>query len=309
MQRSIDTESGRSVAPGSAAAFVAAPSARTINALSIDVEEYFQVSAFAGNVSQGAWDSLPSRVEASTDRLLRIFQEHGARCTFFTLGWIAERHPAMVRRIVGAGHELASHGCTHRRVTDETREEFRADVRRSKALLEDVAGVTVGGFRAASFSFDRRTDWAHEVLAEEGYAYSSSIYPVRHDHYGVPDAPRFAYRPSGDRGVPEFPLTTVRIGNRNLPCAGGGYFRLLPYALSRWAIRRVNAVDGQPAVFYSHPWEIDVDQPRQPNLSYKTRFRHYVNLGRSEAKLRRLLTDFDWDTLDRVLVKTPGDKA
>jgi len=292
----------------SSAVALSAP-ARAVNALTVDVEEYFQVSAFASAIDRSKWDDLPSRVEESIDRLLALFAAQGARCTFFTLGWIAERHPAMIRRMVGAGHELASHGYNHRRVTDLSPAEFRADVKRTKAILEDAGGVPVRGFRAASFSFDARTGWAHEILAEEGYRYSSSVYPVQHDHYGVPDAPRFVYWPSGDRGIPEFPMTTVRLFDRNLPCSGGGYFRLLPYALFRWAIRRVNAQDAQPAIFYFHPWEIDAGQPRQANLSAKTRFRHYVNLGRTEAKLRCLLSEFAWDRMDRVMARAIRDAA
>lgn len=281
-----------------------ATGAAVVNALTVDVEEYFQVSAFAASIDRADWDRLPSRVEQSVDRLLALFDEHGARCTFFTLGWIAERHPEMIRRMVAAGHELGSHGYSHRRATDLTPADFRADVRRTRQILEDVGGVAVAGFRAASFSFDARTSWAHEILAEEGYGYSSSVYPVRHDHYGVPDAPRFAYRPQGDRGVPEFPMTTVRLFDRNFPCAGGGYFRLLPYALFRWAISRVNAQDGEPAIFYFHPWEIDPDQPRQHAIGAKTRFRHYVNLGRTEGRLRCLLGDFAWDRMDRAMARS-----
>jgi len=299
---------GAAVGRGSPAGAESAPTG-VVNAMTVDVEEYFQVSAFAATIDRAAWDSMPSRVEESIDRLLELFATHGARCTFFTLGWIAERHPAMIRRMVEAGHELASHGYNHRRVTDETPDEFRADIRRTKAILEDTGGVPVAGFRAASFSFDARTRWAHETLAEEGYGYSSSVYPVRHDHYGVPDAPRFAYRPSGVRGVPEIPMTTVRLFDRNLPCSGGGYFRLLPYGLFRWAIRRVNARDAQPAIFYLHPWEIDARQPRQSGISAKTRFRHYVNLGRTEARLRCLLTEFAWDRMDRVMASAIRDAA
>jgi len=271
-----------------------------VNAMTVDVEEYFQVSAFANRFSREDWETLPSRVEASVARLLDLFDRHGARCTFFTLGWVAERHGGLIRRIVDAGHELASHGYAHFRATDQTAEEFRADVRRTKALLEDIGGATVTGYRAASFSFDRTNPWAHEILAEEGYRYSSSIYPVVHDHYGVPDAPRFPFRPAAGRGVVEFPLTTVRWRGRNLPCSGGGYFRLVPYGLSRWAIRRVNHGDRQPAIFYCHPWEIDPGQPRTRGLGAKARFRHYVNLGRMEAKLERLLTDFKWGRMDKV---------
>ena len=277
-----------------------------VNAMTVDVEEYFQVSAFASRVSRDDWETLPSRIEASVERLLELFQVHDAKCTFFTLGWIAERHGALIRRLVDAGHELASHGYEHRRATDQTAEEFRADVRRTKALLEQTGGVSVSGYRAASFSFDKRNPWVHEVLAEEGYRYSSSIYPVVHDHYGVPDAPRFSYRPANAQGVVEFPMSTVHILGRNLPCSGGGYFRLVPYALSRWAFRRVNETDRQPAIFYCHPWEIDPGQPRMDGLGAATRFRHYVNLGQVEAKLGRLLGDFKWDRVDNVFGTANG---
>lgn len=271
-----------------------------VNAMTVDVEEYFQVSAFANRLSRDDWESLPSRVETSVDRLLDLFEKHDAKCTFFTLGWIAKRHGGLIRRIVGAGHELASHGYEHRRATDQSADEFRADVRRTKALLEDIGGVPVAGYRAASFSFDKSNPWVHEILSEEGYRYSSSVYPVVHDHYGVPDAPRVPYRPAAERGVVEFPLSTVHMCGRNLPCSGGGYFRLMPYPMSRWAFRRINERDRQPAIFYCHPWEIDPGQPRTEGLGAKTRFRHYVNLGRMEAKLDRLLTDFEWDRIDNV---------
>lgn len=272
--------------------------AGVVNALSVDVEDYFQVSAFAGIVGRSDWDAMPSRVEWSTERTLELFAEGGVRATFFTLGWVAERHPALIRRIVQAGHELASHGYAHYRVSDQAPEVFREDVRRTRRILEDTGGVPVVGFRAASFSIAAPQLWAHRVLAEEGYRYSSSIYPVRHDHYGMPDAPRFAYRPVGEAGVVEYPVTTVRVAGHNVPCGGGGYFRLLPYAYFRWAIGRVNAVDRAPAIFYFHPWEVDPDQPRQSGLGFKTRFRHYVNLSRMAAKLRALIGDFRWDRMD-----------
>jgi polysaccharide deacetylase family protein (PEP-CTERM system associated) len=277
-----------------------------INAMTVDVEEYFQVSAFAGIVGRPDWDSLQSRVESSVDRLLELFAAHDAHCTFFTLGWVAERHKGMIRRIVDAGHELASHGYCHQRATDQTPEQFRDDVRRTKAILEDLAGTGVTGYRAASFSFAESNWWTHEILSDEGYEYSSSIYPVRHDHYGIPDAPRSPYRPLTGSRLVEFPLSTVRVFGRNLPCAGGGYFRLLPYGVSRWALRRVNQSDRFPAVFYFHPWEIDPGQPRTAGLGFKTRFRHYVNLTGMEQKLSRLLTDFAWDRMDRVLRSTAG---
>lgn len=269
-----------------------------VNALSVDVEDYFQVSAFAAVVDRSEWDSLPSRVERATDTTLRLFDEAGVRATFFTLGWVAERHPALIRSIVAAGHELASHGYAHYRVGDQTPEVFREDVRRTRRILEDASGVAVVGFRAASFSIAGPQLWAHRVLAEEGYRYSSSIYPVRHDHYGMPGAPRFAHHPVGEAGVVEYPVTTLRIAGRNVPCGGGGYFRLLPYAYFRWAIGRVNAVDRAPAIFYFHPWEVDPDQPRPSGLGLRTRIRHYVNLSRMSTKLRALLGDFRWDRMD-----------
>jgi polysaccharide deacetylase family protein (PEP-CTERM system associated) len=280
-----------------------------VNAMSVDVEEYFQVSAFAPTIDQQDWDSYESRVEYCIDRLLDLFAAHDAHCTFFTLGWVAERHKKMIRRIVDGGHEIASHGYCHRRATDQTPEEFRADVRRTKKILEDLAGAEITGYRAASFSFNESNTWAHGILEEEGHSYSSSIYPVAHDHYGMPSAPRFPFEPLPGKDFTEFPLTTVRRMGRNIPCAGGGYFRLFPYGISRWAMRQVNRTDLEPAVFYFHPWEIDPDQPRPGGTSFKTRFRHYVNLGRMENKLSRLLSDFRWDRIDRVLQDSHGIKA
>jgi len=283
-----------------------APTHGIVNAMTVDVEEYFQVSAFANRLSREDWEAQPSRIEASVDRLLDLFGRHDAKCTFFTLGWVAKRHGGLIRRMVDAGHELASHGYEHKRVTDQTAEEFRADVRRTKALLEDIGGAPVAGYRAASFSFDGSTPWAHQILAEEGYRYSSSIYPVVHDHYGVPDAPRFPYRPVAEHGVVELPLSTTPLFGRNLPCSGGGYFRLVPYGLSRWAIQRVNADDRQPAIFYCHPWEVDPGQPRIKGIGAKPWFRHYVNLTRMEAKLGRLLADFQWGRMDEVFSPLSG---
>jgi polysaccharide deacetylase family protein (PEP-CTERM system associated) len=279
---------------------------RLFNAMTVDVEEYFQVSAFAGIVGANDWESLQSRVEGSIDRLLELFSAHDARCTFFTLGWVAERHKSMIRRIVDAGHEMASHGYCHQRATDQTPEQFRDDVRRTKAILEDISGTAITGYRAASFSFAESNPWTHGILSDEGYEYSSSVYPVRHDHYGIPTAPRRPYRPLGDSRLVEYPLSTVRLFGRNLPCSGGGYFRLIPYSLSRWALQRVNRSEKCPAVFYFHPWEIDPDQPRMAGLGRKTRFRHYVNLTSMEQKLARLLADFAWDRMDRVIRSTAG---
>ncbi|WP_298834528.1 XrtA system polysaccharide deacetylase [uncultured Piscinibacter sp.] len=268
------------------------------NALTVDVEDYFQVSALAPHIERASWDERPCRVEANVQRLLAMFEERGVTATFFTLGWVAERYPQLVRDIVAGGHELASHGYGHQRATEQGQEDFRQDVLRAKGLLEDIGGQAVVGYRAPSFSIGYSNPWAFDVLLETGHRYSSSVYPVQHDHYGMPDAPRFPYdaRP----GLVEIPLTTTRLFERNLPAGGGGYFRLAPYALSRWALRRVNRLDRRPAIFYFHPWEIDPGQPRVAGTSLKTRFRHYVNLGRTEARLGRLLRDFHWGRVDQV---------
>jgi polysaccharide deacetylase family protein (PEP-CTERM system associated) len=280
------------------------PRPALLNALSVDVEDYFQVSALAPHIDRASWAQRESRVAANVDRLLDLFAERGAHVTFFTLGWVAERYPHLVRRIVADGHELASHGYAHLRASEQTREEFAQDVRRAKGLLEDLSGHVVQGYRAPSFSIGPANPWAFDELLGAGYRYSSSVYPIRHDHYGSPDAPRFAYpaRP----GLIEIPLTTTRVFGRNLPAGGGGYFRLAPYRLSRWALRRVNVIDKQPAIFYMHPWEIDPNQPRVAGTSLKTRFRHYVNLGKTEARLRRLLDDFRWGRVDEVFSLRPA---
>lgn len=272
-----------------------------VNAMTCDVEDYFQVQAFAATVDRGDWERLPSRVERNTHRVLDVFAEAGVKATFFTLGWVAERHPEVVRRIVGEGHELASHGYAHFRADEQEPAVFRDDVRRTKRLLEDTGGTPVSGYRAASFSIGARNLWALEILAEEGYGYSSSVYPVKHDIYGMPDAPRFPFRPIAKSAFREFPVTTTSVAGRNLPCGGGGFFRLLPYALSAAAIRRVHRRDRQPTIFYFHPWEIDPEQPRQQGAPLRSRIRHYTNLAVMERKLRRLLGEFRWDRMDRVL--------
>jgi polysaccharide deacetylase family protein (PEP-CTERM system associated) len=269
-----------------------------VNALTVDVEDYFQVSALAPHIERHTWDARECRVERNIDRLLALFEARGARATFFTLGWIARRYPALVREVVANGHELASHGSSHLRASEQSRAEFHRDIDDARKLLEDIAGVAVHGYRAPSFSIGRANLWAFDALAEAGYRYSSSVYPVRHDHYGMPDAPRFAFRT--ESGVLELPITTTRLLARNWPAGGGGFFRLLPYQASRWAIARVNRVDRQPAIFYFHPWEIDPQQPRIAGVSAKTRFRHYLNLDRTESRLGRLLSDFRWDRIDRV---------
>jgi polysaccharide deacetylase family protein (PEP-CTERM system associated) len=273
------------------------------NAFSIDVEDYFQVSALAPHFPRHVWDQQPCRVERNVDRMLGMLADSQATATFFTLGWVAERYPEMVKRIIAGGHELASHGYGHQRATDLTHAEFLDDVTRAKKILEDLGGQPVVGYRAPSFSIGANNLWALDTLGEAGYQYSSSIYPIRHDHYGMPDAPRFAFRPTEAKPLIELPATTIRLFNRNLPAAGGGYFRLLPYQLSRWSINRVNDIDRQPCIFYCHPWEIDPDQPRPNGMTLKTRFRHYVNLGKTESRLRKLLTDFRWGRVDQIFLK------
>lgn len=272
------------------------------NALTIDVEDYFQVSAFSGHIPRSSWEDLPCRVERNVDRILALLDKNQIKATFFTLGWIAERYPSMVKRIVESGHELASHGYAHHRVTELSREQFYEDVTRSKALLEDISGQPVKGYRAPSFSINGDNLWALENLEMAGYRYSSSIYPVKHDHYGMPNAPRFAFTPDNTQKLLELPVTTVSFFGRNFPAGGGGYFRLWPYVASRWFLQRVNRVDHQPAIFYFHPWEIDPDQPRQTGISFKTRFRHYLNLGRMEKRLDLLTQHFSWGRMDQIFL-------
>ena len=276
--------------------------ARVVNALTIDVEDYFQVSALAPYISRADWENIPCRVERNIDIVLDLLRQNSSKATFFTLGWIAERYPDLIRRIASEGHEVASHGYGHHRASDQTAEAFLADIRLAKLLLQDVAGQEVKGYRAPSFSIGEGNLWAFDCIVEAGYRYSSSVYPVRHDHYGMPDAPRFPFEPRP--GLVEVPVTTSRVFNANLPAGGGGYFRLLPYPLSRWLVWRVNHLESQPAVFYFHPWELDPEQPRTPGIDAKTRFRHYLNLHRTERRLRKLLRDFRWDRLDRVFLGT-----
>ncbi len=272
------------------------------NAMSIDVEDYFQVSAMAPYIARSDWDTLECRIERNMQRILQMLDQHQIKATFFTLGWLAKRYPEMIRQIVANGHELASHGYGHQRVTDLSAVQFHQDVSQAKAILEDISGVEVIGYRAPSFSIGATNLWALETLQQTGHRYSSSIYPVQHDHYGMPDAPRFAYRPQGEGGILEIPPTTVRYGGRNWPASGGGYFRLLPYVISKGLLSRVNQLEGQPGVFYFHPWEIDPQQPRQPGMAAKSRFRHYVNLHKMEAKIRALLQDFQWGRMDQVFL-------
>ncbi len=269
------------------------------HALTVDVEDYFQVQAFAATIARADWDGWPRRVEGNTVRLLDLFATAGVRATFFTLGWVAERHPALIRRIVADGHELASHGYWHERVDTLDAAGFAADVGRARTVLEDAGGVAVTGYRAPTFSISARTPWAAGVLADCGYRYSSSTYPVRHDLYGEPDAPRAPYR-AADGRLWEIPMTTLRLSGRNLPVSGGGYFRLLPYGVFRMALRRRCAAESGPAVFYTHPWEIDAGQPRVPGATARARLRHYTGLAGTERKLIRLLRDFAWDRMDRA---------
>jgi polysaccharide deacetylase family protein (PEP-CTERM system associated) len=289
---------------------VSAPTSRAIvNALSVDVEDYFQVQALAGAYGRSDWEHCESRVERNTDALLEIFAETGAKGTFFTLGWIAERHPQVVRAIVEGGHEIASHGYCHIRVDSQSPEDFRADIRRTKKILEDIGGVAVKGYRAATFSVGDSTPWAWPVLEEEGYRYSSSIYPVKRDNYANPNAPRTVYRPAGTRNLIEIPIATVRLGAKNYPAGGGGYFRFLPYWASRAAIARINRRDRAPAVFYLHPWEVDPGQPRAEGVSAKSRFRHYLNLAKTGERLRRLTRDFRWGRMDSIFLDGSSERA
>jgi polysaccharide deacetylase family protein (PEP-CTERM system associated) len=280
-------------------ALSAATADAVVNALTIDVEDYFQVSAFAPYIARATWEKQPCRVERNIDRILGFLAEYEVHATFFTLGWIAERYPEMVRRIVAGGHELASHGYEHERASALDAEAFFADVALAKAVLEDIAGTAVCGYRAPSFSIGEHNRWTYDCLAKAGYRYSSSIYPIHHDHYGSPNGERFAHRAHTD--VLEVPIATARVFRTNLPAGGGGYFRLLPYCLSRWLLRRVNQCDAESAIFYFHPWEIDPEQPRVEGVDVKTRFRHYVNLERMAARLTMLLNDFRWDRMDRVV--------
>lgn len=271
------------------------------NALTIDVEDYFQVSAFAQHIPRDQWAIRECRVERNIDRILSMLDDHQTQATFFTLGWIAERYPQTIRRIVDSGHELASHGYGHERASNQTPEVFYSDIRTAKLILEDLAGYEIKGYRAPSFSIGTNNLWAFECLERAGYTYSSSIYPIHHDHYGMPDAPRHAHK-IGE--LLEVPATTLRLLRRNWPASGGGYFRLMPYGMSRWMIQRINTTDQMPAVFYFHPWEIDDEQPRIEGIGLKTRFRHYVNINRMEKRLRCLLSDFPWDRMDKIFLGT-----
>jgi polysaccharide deacetylase family protein (PEP-CTERM system associated) len=271
-----------------------------INAMTIDVEDYFQVSAFESYINKSQWDNLSHRVEQNTNRILDVLAENNVNATFFTLGWVAERYPQLIHRIINEGHELACHGYEHIRVTEQSPEEFRLDIVKTKRLLEDLGGKEIKGYRAASYSIGADNLWAHEVLFEEGFKYSSSVYPVKHDLYGMPEAPRFMYEPLVNKDFKEIPISTLKLVNKNIPCGGGGFFRFYPYFFSRLAYKFINNKEKESGIFYFHPWEIDPDQPRQQNIDLKTRFRHYLNLNKTEQKVTNLLRDFKWDTMDNV---------
>ncbi len=273
----------------------------TVNAMTVDVEDYFQVSAFEPYVARDEWENISLRVEHNTDRILELFAGKGIHATFFTLGWIAQRCPGLVQRIVDGGHEIASHGWQHTRVNTQSPEDFRNDIERTRKLLQDQSGQPVLGYRAASYSIGKSEAWAWDALAEAGHRYSSSIVPIRHDLYGIPDAPRFPFATAGGRLL-EIPITTITLGGRNINCGGGGWFRLFPYSFSRWALRRVNRADAQPGIFYFHPWEIDPQQPRPAGVSIKTRFRHYLNLEHTYSRLQHLLEDFRWGRMDDIFL-------
>lgn len=279
------------------------PANSVVNGLSVDVEDWFQVGAFEGVIDRGSWESLSDRVERNCDAILQMFADADVKATFFTLGWVAQRHPALLRRIVEEGHELASHGWDHARVFTMDKAAFAADIERARKVLEDASGSRVTGYRAPSFSIDARTPWAYSVLAEQGYAYSSSVAPITHDHYGWRDAPRFAFRPLPWADLIEIPVTTAHFAGKRLAAGGGGFFRVLPYAFSRWAIRQVNTRDRRPAVFYFHPWEIDPAQPRVSGAPLRSKLRHYTNLDVMAEKLEQLVREFAWGRMDVLALR------
>ena len=279
------------------------PTGQVINGLSVDVEDWFQVGAFENVIDRKDWDSLVDRVEYNCDTILAMFDQAQVKGTFFTLGWVAQRHPALLRRIADQGHELASHGFAHARVHTMNRAAFADDLARSRMAIEDATGRRITGYRAPSFSIDPRTPWAYEELAEQGFTYSSSVAPIAHDHYGWPEAPRFAFRPVAWSDLLEIPVTTAQFGGKRLAAGGGGFFRVLPYAFSRWAIRQVNREDQRPAVFYFHPWEIDPGQPRVADAPMRSKLRHYTNLGGMAAKLRQLIGEFAWGRMDELAAR------
>ena len=271
-----------------------------VNGLSVDVEDWFQVGAFEDVIERDQWGSLDDRVERNVNAILDLFDDAHASATFFTLGWVAERHGPLLREIVKRGHEVASHGWDHERVFRMDRETFAADIEKTRKTIEDCCGVRVIGYRAPSFSIDQRTPWAFKELAAQGYLYSSSVAPVSHDHYGWADAPRFAFNPLPWHNLVELPVATAEFRGKRLAAGGGGFFRVLPYAFSRWAIRQLNRDEGRPAIFYFHPWEIDPGQPRVAGAPIKSRLRHYTNLDKMADKLRQLVEDFAWGRIDVI---------
>jgi len=269
-----------------------------LNAMTVDVEDFFHVSAFESIITPDKWQKYQPRVDANTKRLLDVFAQHNVKSTFFVLGWVAERYPELIKEIHKQGHEVASHGYAHRRASEQTREEFKVDVLRSKNHLEDLLGEKVIGYRAPSFSIGYTNEWAFEVLVELGFKYSSSTYPVKHDLYGTPDWPRFAYnRPEG---IVEIPIPTLKLMGKQIPIGGGGYFRLYPYWFAKFLVNQYLQSEKQPYSFYFHPWEIDPNQPRVEGASFKSKFRHYLNLEKMEGRLDNLMSDFNWGTMKQV---------
>ncbi|MBF0419552.1 MAG: DUF3473 domain-containing protein [Magnetococcales bacterium] len=283
------------------------------NAFTIDVEDYFHVALFEKHISRNQWDAMEYRVEGNTDTLLELLDRQNVHATFFILGWVAERFPNLVRRIATQGHEVASHGMYHVRVTEQNPDDFLQDILASKHLLEDLSGQPVRGYRASTYSIGRHNVWAFELLEKAGYGYSSSVYPIRHDLYGWPKAPRFPFYPrkkeASDSTLLEVPITTLEWFGMRLPCGGGGYFRLYPLAFSLWALRQLNQNEGQSAVFYCHPWELDPDQPRISGLPGRVRLRHYLNLHKTANRLHRLLASFQWDRLDRIFLPPSSERV
>ena len=271
--------------------------------MSVDVEDYFQVSAFEKHIEKSDWNNISCRVEENIERILVLFEQKEIKATFFTLGWVAERYPGMVKKIVEHGHELASHGWEHIRVTQQEQKDFRQDIIRTRHFLEDLSGKQIKGYRAASYSICSENLWALDCLADAGYLYSSSIVPIKHDLYGIPDAPRFSFSSAEDRLL-EIPISTINIAGRNINCGGGGLFRLFPYCFSRWAINNINVKDQQPCIFYFHPWEVDPEQPRVESASRKSKFRHYLNLHKMHGRLANLLDDFHWGRVDDIFLGT-----
>ena len=274
---------------------------KIFNALTVDVEDYFQVSAFSKIIKKSDWNKIECRIEKNIDRILDILNSKEIKATFFTLGWIAEKYPSTILKIVSQGHEIASHGYDHDKVTEISKNDFYQDVYRAKNVLEDIAAKEIIGYRAPSFSINKKNLWALEILSKTGHRYSSSIYPVKHDHYGFPESPRFPYMFQNE--ILEIPMTTVRFFDRNFPASGGGYFRLLPYPLSKWMINYVNTVEKKPVIFYFHPWEIDTSQPKIKGLNIKNKFRHYTNIKNMENKIISLTNDFNWDRVDNIFIK------